>query len=80
MKSSFIFTALIAAAISSSSHAAATLTTIAEQSSFQKTGRYDEVIKLCKSFQQSYPKAVRCTTFGTTPEGRPMLAVPGIEL
>ncbi|MDO8178073.1 MAG: M14 family metallopeptidase [Undibacterium sp.] len=75
MKYCLMLTALIAAAISSSSHAATALTTIAEQSGFQKTGRYEEAIKLCKGFQRHYPKAVRCTTFGTTPEGRPMLAI-----
>jgi murein tripeptide amidase MpaA len=53
----------------------ATLSTVAERSNFQKTGRYDEVIALCAAFQKSYPKAVRCTQFGSTPEGRPMLAL-----
>ncbi len=75
MKIRFILTALIASAIGNFSHAAATLTTVAERSGFQKTGRYEEVIKLCRDFRQAYPKAVRCTTFGTTPEGRPMLAI-----
>ncbi|MES2047767.1 MAG: M14 family metallopeptidase [Pseudomonadota bacterium] len=75
MKSVFISVALVASAICSLSHAAAPLTTIAEQSGFKKTGRYEEVIRLCHSFQQAYPKAVRCTKFGTTPEGRPMLAL-----
>ncbi len=51
------------------------LSTVAEQSGFLKTGRYEEVLSLCKEFQRSYPAAVRCTTFGTTPEGRPMLAL-----
>lgn len=75
MKFAFISVALIASAMCSFSHAVAPLTTIAEQSGFQKTGRYEEVIRLCHSFQQAYPKAVRCTKFGTTPEGRPMLAL-----
>ncbi len=75
MKSVFISIALVASAICSASHAAIPLTTIAEQSGFKKTGRYEEVIRLCHSFQQAYPKAVRCTNFGTTPEGRPMLAL-----
>jgi hypothetical protein len=51
------------------------LTTLAERSGFQKTGRYDEVIALCAAFQKAYPKAVRCIEFGRTPEGRPMLAL-----
>ncbi|WP_425493468.1 M14 family metallopeptidase [Marilutibacter chinensis] len=48
------------------------LTTVAERSGFVKTGRYDEVIALCDAFAARYPDAVRCRTFGTTPEGRPM--------
>ena len=56
-------------------HAAPDLTTVAERSGFQHTGRYDEVVKLCAAFQQAYPKAVRCFEFGRTPEGRPMLAL-----
>jgi hypothetical protein len=51
------------------------LSTIAERSAFQKTGRYDEVIQLCAAYQKAYPKAVRCQEFGRTPEGRPMMAL-----
>jgi len=60
---------------SSISIAAENLTTIAEQSNFQKTGRYDEVETLCRNFQKNYPKLVRCQEFGRTPEGRPILAL-----
>jgi hypothetical protein len=56
-------------------HAAPDLVTVSERSAFQVTGRYDEVIKLCASFQQAYPKQVKCIDFGTTPEGRPMKAL-----
>lgn len=56
-------------------HAAPDLTTVSERSGFQATGHYDEVVKLCGDFQKAYPKAVRCFSFGTTPEGRPMLAL-----
>jgi hypothetical protein len=70
---------LLAFAASSSLAAAAPasspLTTIAERSGFQSTGRYDEVIDLCARFQKAYPKQVRCFEFGRTPEGRPMLAL-----
>lgn len=48
------------------------LTTVSERSGFKRTGRYDEVIALCDAFARAYPDAVRCETFGTTPEGRPM--------
>ena len=51
------------------------LESTAEASDFKKTGRYDEVIRLCKAYQRSYPKQVRCTRFGQTPEGRPMMAL-----
>jgi hypothetical protein len=52
--------------------ARADLGTVAERSAFQRTGRYDEVIALCDAYARAYPDAVRCETFGTTPEGRPM--------
>ena len=48
------------------------LETVAEQSGFERTGRYEEVIDLCSRFQLAYPKKVRCEDFGITPEGRPM--------
>ncbi len=54
------------------STAAAPLTTVAERSGFERTGRYDEVVALCTQFAERYPDAVRCETFGRTPEGRPM--------
>ena len=53
----------------------AALTTVAERSGFTRTGRYDEVIALCDAFAKAYPKQVRCISFGTTPEGRPMKAL-----
>ena len=56
-------------------HAAPDLVTVSERSGFTATGRYDEVITLCAAFQQAYPKQVKCFQFGTTPEGRPMLAL-----
>ena len=56
-------------------HAQSALTTVSERSGFVETGRYEEVVALCDAFARLYPKAVRCTTFGTTPEGRPMKAL-----
>lgn len=56
-------------------HAQSALTTVSERSGFLETGRYEEVIALCDAFARQYPKTVRCTTFGTTPEGRPMKAL-----
>lgn len=67
--------AFAAAAPLAQATAPAALTTIAERSAFQSTGRYDEVVALCARFQQAYPKAARCFEYGRTPEGRPMLAL-----
>lgn len=55
--------------------ATSSLSTIAEQSGYERTGRYDEVERLCPAFQQAWPEQVRCFEFGRTPEGRPMLAL-----
>lgn len=54
---------------------AQSLSTVAERSGFATTGRYDEVVELCGRFATRYPDAVRCETFGTTPEGRSMKAL-----
>lgn len=62
-------------ALASAANAQSALTTVAERSGFSETGRYEEVTALCDAFARKYPKAVRCTTFRTTPEGRPMKAL-----
>ena len=54
---------------------ATTLRTVAEQSGNRRTGRYEEVERMCPAFQQQWPNQVRCVEFGRTPEGRPMLAL-----
>lgn len=51
------------------------LETIAERSGFRVTGRYEEVERLCRDYASNWPDAVRCSEFGRTPEGRPMLAL-----
>lgn len=66
--------ALIAQSASAAS-APPALTTVAEQSGDRRTGRYEEVERLCPAFQQRWPNQVRCVEFGRTPEGRPMLAL-----
>src|SRR5690606_36971755 len=48
------------------------LSTVAERSGFQRTGRYEEVVALCEAFARAYPDAVRCDRFGTSAQGRPM--------
>ena len=65
----------IAAALPNAARAQAPLTTHAERSGFLETGRYPEVIELCEAFAARYPEAVRCTDFGTTPQGRQMKAL-----
>jgi hypothetical protein len=51
------------------------LTTVSEQSGWTRTGRYSEVESLCRAFPKAFPGKARCDTLGTTPEGRPMLAL-----
>ena len=53
----------------------ASLTTVAEQSGNRRTGRYEEIERLCPAYQQQWPTQVRCVEFGRTPEGRPLLAL-----
>jgi hypothetical protein len=51
------------------------LATVAERSGYMRTGRFEEVERLCAAYQARWPQAVRCFEFGRTPEGRPMLAL-----
>jgi Zinc carboxypeptidase len=53
----------------------ADLETVAEKSKFLRTGRYDEVERLCEAYAHAWPDALRCFEFGRTPEGRPMLGL-----
>jgi hypothetical protein len=55
--------------------AALPLTTVAERSGDLKTGPYDEVVSLCGDFERAFPGKAKCTKWGTTPEGRPLLAI-----
>src|SRR5690606_2896052 len=72
----FLSAALLAAlAAALPAIAQSPLTTVAERSGFVKTGRYDETLALCAGFARRHPDAVRCLEFGTTPEGRPMMAL-----
>src|ERR1700691_5248877 len=52
-----------------------TLTTIAEQSGFRRTGRTDEVERLCAAFAAAWPDQVRVIEYGRSAEGRRMLAL-----
>jgi hypothetical protein len=51
------------------------LLTIAEKTGFHKTGRSDEVARLCAAYAEAWPKHVRVLEFGRSAEGRPMLAL-----
>jgi hypothetical protein len=70
----FLFLAAMAPP-ASSAQGAGELTTIAEQSGFKRTGRYDEVERLCAAFAARWPDKVRCIEFGRSPENRPLLAL-----
>jgi len=52
-----------------------TLITIAEESGFRRTGRSDEVARLCGAFAEAWPQAVRSFTFGRSAQGRAMWAL-----
>jgi hypothetical protein len=51
------------------------LTTTAESSNWLRTGRYDEMRRLCHDLARVYPSRARCDSYGTTPEGRDLLAL-----
>ncbi len=66
---------LLALTVTTLLAAAPTFETTFEKSGGLRTGRLDEVIRLCRDFEAAYPGKARCSQFGTTPEGRPMLAL-----
>lgn len=51
------------------------LITIAEESGFRRTGRSDEVARLCAAFAATWPHAVRSLAFGRSAQGRAMWAL-----
>ena len=51
------------------------LTTLAEQSGFARTGRSDEVTRLCAAFAAAWPRAAHSIEYGRSAEGRPMRAL-----
>ena len=53
----------------------AELVSRAERTGFAETGRYDEVLSLCRALAGRYPEKIRCLEFGRTPEGRPLVAL-----
>src|SRR5689334_10092323 len=53
----------------------ADLLTTAERSGFERTGRYEEAVRLCRAYARAFPRRARCFSFGTTPEGRELVAL-----
>src|SRR5688572_2346510 len=53
----------------------ASLLTVAEQSAFHRTGRTDEVERLCEGFASTWPDCVRSFEYGRSAEGRPLRAL-----
>jgi len=51
------------------------LLTLAEASDFRRTGRIDEVERLCAAFSHRWPEAVRAFEYGRSAQGRPLLAI-----
>jgi hypothetical protein len=51
------------------------LLTIAEESGYRRTGRTDEVTRLCEAYAAAWPRAVHALEFGRSTEGRPMRAL-----
>lgn len=51
------------------------LLTLAETSDFRRTGRIDEVERLCAAFAEKWPEAVRAFEYGRSAQGRPLRAL-----
>jgi len=54
---------------------APSLLTLAETSDFRRTGRIDEVERLCAVFSRKWPEAVRAFEYGRSAQGRPLMAL-----
>lgn len=65
---------VVAAAFATPARVLPSLATTAETTRYARTGRYEEVLRLCRDYARAYPQ-VACETFGTSAEGRPMVAL-----
>ncbi|WP_242340903.1 MULTISPECIES: M14 family zinc carboxypeptidase [unclassified Anaeromyxobacter] len=65
--------AALAAALLSAT--AQDLVTTAERTAFERTGRYDEAVRLCRDYARAFPRRARCVSFGVTPERRELVAL-----
>ena len=72
MRVAFAFVCLVTAC--TPARPTLSLTTTAERSGYERTGRYDEAVQLCRDFARVHAEA-RCTSIGTTGEGRPIVAL-----
>ena len=54
---------------------ASSLLTLAETSGFRRTGRIDEVERLCAAFAHKWPEAARAFEYGRSAQGRPLMAL-----
>ena len=72
MSKPVLFTALLLASLGLS---AADLSTHAERTAYNETGRYAEVEQLCQRFAQTHPEHVRCFSFGQSADGREMMVL-----
>jgi len=66
---------LVALALAAARPAAADLLTTAERTGFERTGRYEEAVRLCRDYERAWPRRARCFGYGTTPEGRELVAL-----
>jgi hypothetical protein len=73
--STAVVVAMLAVTSIATAQGAGGLATVAERSGFARTGRFDEVQRLCAAFAAAWPTQVRCVEFGKTPEQRPLLAL-----
>jgi len=71
----FVLTVALLGGCSAHARPQLDLTSTAERSGWKETGRYREAIALCGALAASYPDRARCQQFGTTPEGREMVAL-----
>lgn len=67
--------ALVLAASPASPGSPSELLTTAERTAFERTGRHDEAVRLCRAFEKRWPKRARCFVFGKSAEGRELVAL-----
>src|SRR5512133_673421 len=66
---------ILALALSAARPSAHDLVSTAEKSGFERTGRYEEAVRLCRDLERAWPRRARCFSYGTSPEGRELVAL-----